>query len=45
VTCVDVGRAQLHGKLLREARIVNLEGVNARHLDVAALPTPPTTSW
>jgi len=40
VTCVDVGRAQLHGKLLREARIVNLEGVNARHLDVAALPHP-----
>ena len=40
VTCVDVGRAQLHGKLLREPRITNLEGVNARSLDPSILPHP-----
>jgi 23S rRNA (cytidine1920-2'-O)/16S rRNA (cytidine1409-2'-O)-methyltransferase len=40
VTCVDVGRAQLHGKLLADPRVTNLEQVNARHLDPAALPRP-----
>jgi 23S rRNA (cytidine1920-2'-O)/16S rRNA (cytidine1409-2'-O)-methyltransferase len=40
VTCVDVGRAQLHDRIRRDPRIVNLEGVNARHLDPAQLPHP-----
>lgn len=40
VTCLDVGKAQLHGKLLREPRITNMEGVNARHLDPTTLPHP-----
>lgn len=39
-TCIDVGRAQLHGKLLADPRVTNLEQVNARHLDPAALPRP-----
>jgi 23S rRNA (cytidine1920-2'-O)/16S rRNA (cytidine1409-2'-O)-methyltransferase len=38
VTCVDVGRAQLHGRLLADPRVTNLEQVNARHLDPAVLP-------
>lgn len=38
VTCVDVGRAQLHDKLRRDPRVTNLEKVNARHLETAALP-------
>ncbi len=38
VTCLDVGRAQLHGKLLADPRVTNLEQVNARHLDPAILP-------
>lgn len=40
VTCIDVGRAQLHGKLLADPRVTNLEQVNARHLDPALLPRP-----
>jgi 23S rRNA (cytidine1920-2'-O)/16S rRNA (cytidine1409-2'-O)-methyltransferase len=40
VTCVDVGRAQLHGKLLADPRVTNLEQVNARHLDPSILPRP-----
>ena len=40
VTCIDVGRAQLHGKLLADPRVTNLEQVNARHLDPAILPRP-----
>lgn len=40
VTCVDVGRAQLHGKLLADPRVTNLEQINARHLDPASLPRP-----
>ena len=39
-TCVDVGRAQLHGKLLADPRVTNLEQVNARHLDPSILPRP-----
>lgn len=39
-TCLDVGRAQLHGRLLADPRVTNLEQVNARHLDPAALPRP-----
>ncbi len=38
VVCVDVGRAQLHGKLLADPRITNLEKINARHLKPGDLP-------
>jgi len=39
-TCLDVGRAQLHGRLLADPRVTNLEQVNARHLAPASLPRP-----
>lgn len=38
VVCVDVGRAQLHGKLRGDPRVTNLEKINARHLTAAELP-------
>lgn len=38
VVCVDVGRAQLHGRLLTDPRITNLEKINARHLKPGDLP-------
>lgn len=38
VVCVDVGRAQLHARLRADPRVTNLEKVNARFLDPAALP-------
>jgi 23S rRNA (cytidine1920-2'-O)/16S rRNA (cytidine1409-2'-O)-methyltransferase len=38
VVCVDVGRAQLHAKLLADPRVTNLEKVNARHLRPGDLP-------
>jgi 23S rRNA (cytidine1920-2'-O)/16S rRNA (cytidine1409-2'-O)-methyltransferase len=38
VVCVDVGRAQLHGRLLADPRVTNLEQINARHLTAAQLP-------
>ncbi len=38
VICVDVGRAQLHAKLRADARVTNLEKINARHLTAADLP-------
>ena len=38
VVCVDVGRAQLHGKLRADSRVTNLEKVNARHLKLGDLP-------
>jgi 23S rRNA (cytidine1920-2'-O)/16S rRNA (cytidine1409-2'-O)-methyltransferase len=38
VVCVDVGRAQLHGKLRADPRVTNLEHLNARYLTAAALP-------
>lgn len=38
VVCVDVGRAQLHGKLLADSRVTNLEKINARHLKPGDLP-------
>ncbi len=38
VTCVDVGKGQLHGKLRDDPRIVNLEKVNARYLEAGDLP-------
>jgi 23S rRNA (cytidine1920-2'-O)/16S rRNA (cytidine1409-2'-O)-methyltransferase len=37
-TCVDVGRAQLHGKLRADARVTNIEQLNARHLQASDLP-------
>jgi len=39
-TCVDVGRAQLHNKLIQDARVTNLEKTNARHLRPGDLPRP-----
>jgi len=39
-TCVDVGTAQLHDQLRRDARVTNLEKTNARHLQPGALPRP-----
>jgi 23S rRNA (cytidine1920-2'-O)/16S rRNA (cytidine1409-2'-O)-methyltransferase len=38
VVCVDVGRAQLHGKLRADPRVTNLEQINARELRAAQLP-------
>lgn len=37
-TCVDVGRAQMHNKLIQDARVTNLEKTNARHLQAGDLP-------
>ncbi len=39
-TCIDVGRAQLHSRLVNDPRVKNFEGINARHLDVSTLPHP-----
>lgn len=39
-TCVDVGRAQLHNKLIQDPRVTNLEKTNARHLQPGDLPHP-----
>jgi 23S rRNA (cytidine1920-2'-O)/16S rRNA (cytidine1409-2'-O)-methyltransferase len=38
VTCLDVGRAQLHDRLRRDPRVTNLEQVNARLLRPGMLP-------
>jgi 23S rRNA (cytidine1920-2'-O)/16S rRNA (cytidine1409-2'-O)-methyltransferase len=38
VVGVDVGHGQLHPRLRTDARVITIEGVNARHLDAAALP-------
>jgi len=38
VVCVDVGRAQLHGKLRADPRVTNLEQINARELRAEQLP-------
>jgi 23S rRNA (cytidine1920-2'-O)/16S rRNA (cytidine1409-2'-O)-methyltransferase len=40
VVCVDVGRAQLHPKLVSDPRVSNLEKINARHLTAGDLPRP-----
>lgn len=37
-TCVDVGRAQLHNKLIQDPRVINIEKTNARHLQPGTLP-------
>ena len=38
--CIDVGRAQLHNKLLQDPRITNIEKLNARYLTPEQLPYP-----
>ena len=38
VVCVDVGRAQLHPRLLSDPRIVNIEKLNARSVTAKDLP-------
>lgn len=38
VVCVDVGRAQLHPKLLADPRVTNIEKINARFLQAGDLP-------
>ncbi len=38
VSCVDVGRGQLHMRLRNDPRVYNLEQANARHLESFALP-------
>jgi 23S rRNA (cytidine1920-2'-O)/16S rRNA (cytidine1409-2'-O)-methyltransferase len=40
VVCVDVGRAQMHSKLLSDPRVTNFEKINARHLRAEDLPRP-----
>ena len=37
-TCIDVGRAQLHNKLVQDPRVTNIEKTNARHLKAGDLP-------
>lgn len=38
VVGIDVGHGQLHARLREDPRVMALEGVNARHLEAAALP-------
>lgn len=38
--CLDVGRAQMHGRLLADSRVTNLEKINARYLRPEELPEP-----
>ncbi len=38
--CVDVGRGQLHQKLIRDPRVTSLEKMNARYLKAEDLPRP-----
>lgn len=40
VTCVDVGKGQLHGKLRNDERIDLREGFNVRYLEAEDLPRP-----
>lgn len=37
-TCVDVGRAQMHNRLIQDPRVTNIEKTNARHLQPGDLP-------
>ncbi|MGA0604565.1 TlyA family RNA methyltransferase [Phenylobacterium sp. VNQ135] len=41
VYAVDVGHGQLHPRLRDEARVVSLEGVDARDLTAVLIPEPP----
>ena len=38
VTCLDVGKGQLHGSLRSDSRIHNIEKINARYLNQEDLP-------
>lgn len=38
VTAIDVGRAQMHSKLLGDPRVTSIEQLNARHLKPGDLP-------
>ncbi len=38
VTAIDVGRAQMHSRLLADPRVKSIERLNARHLKPADLP-------
>ncbi len=40
VYAVDVGRGQLHARIVAEPRVVSLEGCDARQLDRALIPEP-----
>jgi 23S rRNA (cytidine1920-2'-O)/16S rRNA (cytidine1409-2'-O)-methyltransferase len=40
VVGLDVGHGQLHERLKSDARVLALEGLNARQLEAAALPVP-----
>jgi 23S rRNA (cytidine1920-2'-O)/16S rRNA (cytidine1409-2'-O)-methyltransferase len=40
VYAVDVGHGQLHPRLAEDARVVSLEGCDARQLDCARIPEP-----
>jgi 23S rRNA (cytidine1920-2'-O)/16S rRNA (cytidine1409-2'-O)-methyltransferase len=40
VYAVDVGHGQLHYKLRKDSRVVNIEGINARTLDPGFIPEP-----
>jgi len=41
VTCLDVGKGQLHWKLRRDPRVTVMESVNVRHLDPEKIPYRP----
>ena len=41
ITAVDVGRAQLHADVAGDARVLNLEGTDARNLSADMLPAAP----
>ena len=43
VVCVDVGRAQLHARLLADPRVTNIEKTNARLLSGGDLPRATLT--
>lgn len=40
VYAIDVGHDQLHKSLIEDERLINLEGVNARHIGEAEVPEP-----
>ena len=42
VAAVDVGRAQLHGRLQQDTQVTSIERLNARYLTRADLPFVPT---
>lgn len=40
VYAVDVGHSQLHWSLVTDSRVISLEKINFRHMDLALLPEP-----